>query len=213
MNNCQLSLFSEKELAKMISPAFAKKKNHIEWDLRKSRLGAVRADLSKNLILSEEGCPIIKPFFGVPDYPLIDFKEALSSKDYLYWVHFFIDDVNFEQIWHPQYTERDIEILIKYKGIFTPDFTLDPRLGPWQEQFNIFRSRTIGQLVQKCGGTAIPTVGWSFLVSVVCLKVVPLLLVQMESLESLFRFECFTKVCLNLKDNYVLMLYLSMAKK
>jgi len=162
MNNCQLTLFSEKELAKMISPAFPKKRNHVEWELRKSRLGAVRADLSKNLILSDEGCPIIKPFFGVPDYPLIDFKEALSSKDYPYWVHFFIDDVNFEQIWHPQYTERDIEILIKFKGIFTPDFTLDPRLGPWQEQFNIFRSRTIGQLVQKCGGTAIPTVGWSF---------------------------------------------------
>ena len=49
-----------------------------------------------------------------------------------------------------------------FKGMFTPDFTLDPRLSPWQERFNVFRSRAIGQLVQKKGGTVIPTIGWSF---------------------------------------------------
>jgi hypothetical protein len=46
--------------------------------------------------------------------------------------------------------------------MFTPDFTLDPRLSPLQEQFNLFRSRTIGQLVQRRGGNVIPTIGWSF---------------------------------------------------
>ena len=162
MNNPQLSLFSEKELTKMISPSFPRKRNRAEWELRKNRLGAVRADLSIGLELSEEGCPIIKPYFGVPDYPMIDFKEALHSKCYEYWVHFFIDDIFFEQIWNPKYTDRDIEILTKYKGTFTPDFTLDPRLTLWQEQFNVYRSRTIGQHVQKNGGCVIPTVGWSF---------------------------------------------------
>ncbi len=162
MDNCQLSLFSERELTNMISPSFSRKKNRIEWELRKSRLGAVRADLSKNLQLSEEGCPIIKPYFGVPDSSLIDFKEALSSDNYNYWVHYFIDDILFEQIWNPRYTERDIRILTRFKGMFTPDFTLDPRLSIWQEQFNVCRSRAIGQIVQKRGGHVIPTVGWSF---------------------------------------------------
>ena len=162
MNNQQLSLYSESELAKMIPPAFSRKKNQAEWNLRVNRLGAVRADLSKGLHLSEEGCPTIQPYLGVPDYPLVNFKEALSSKCNNYWVHWFIDDVFFEQIWNPKYTERDIEILCKFRGMFTPDFTLDPRLSPWQEQFNIFRSRAIGQLVQKRGGIVIPTVGWSF---------------------------------------------------
>ena len=162
MNNKQLSFYSETELAKMISPAFSRKKNQAEWELRKDRLGAVRADLSKTLSFSDEGCPIITPYFGAPDYPLLDFKEALSSDDYGYWVHFFIDDVFFEQVWSPKYTERDIKILCMFKGMFTPDFTLDPRLSPWQERFNVFRSRAIGQLVQKKGGTVIPTIGWSF---------------------------------------------------
>lgn len=162
MDNCQLSLFSERELTNMISPSFSRKKNRIEWELRKSRLGAVRADISKNLQLSEEGCPIIKPYFGVPESPLIDFKEALSSDNYDYWVHYFIDDIFFEQIWNPRYTERDIKILTRFNGMFTPDFTLDPRLSIWQEQFNVFRSRAIGQLVQKRGGNIIPIVGWSF---------------------------------------------------
>lgn len=162
MNNIQLSLFSEKEFVKMISPSFSRKRNHAEWELRKSRLGAIRADLSKGLFLSDEGYPIIKPFYGIPDSPLVDFKEAIFSDDYNQWVHFFIDDVFFEQLWNPRYTERDIEILTKFKGIFSPDFTLDPRLSPLQEQFNLFRSRTIGQLVQRRGGNVIPTIGWSF---------------------------------------------------
>lgn len=106
MNNPQLSLFSEKELTKMISPSFSRKRNRAEWELRKNRLGAVRADLSIGLELSEEGCPIIKPFFGVPDYPMIDFKEALHSKCYEYWVHIIygekIDfDTKARQVWYP----------------------------------------------------------------------------------------------------------------
>lgn len=162
MNNRQLSFFSEYEWAKMISPAFSRKKNQAEWNLRVNRLGAVRADLSKDLHLSDEGCPTIQPYFGIPQYPLINFKEALSIDCYERWIHFFIDDVSFEQIWNPRYTARDIDILCRFKGMFTPDFTLDPRLSQWQEQFNIFRSRTIGQLVQRRGGIVIPTIGWSF---------------------------------------------------
>lgn len=162
MDKQQLSLFSESELVKMISPAFSRKKNREEWELRKSRLGVVRADLSKSLLLSNEGCPIIKPFLGVPETPLIDFKEALASDCYDYWVHFFIDDVFFEQIWNPKYTDRDVEILTRFNGTFTPDFTLNPWLSQWQEQFNLFRSRAIGQIVQRRGGNVIPTIGWSF---------------------------------------------------
>lgn len=77
----------------MISPTFSRKKNQAEWNLRVNRLGAVRADLSKDLHLTEEGCPTIQPYFGVPEYPLINFKEALSANCYDYWIHWFIDDV------------------------------------------------------------------------------------------------------------------------
>ena len=47
MNSNQPSLFPENELARMISPTFSRKRNHAEWELRKSRLGAIRAGLSE----------------------------------------------------------------------------------------------------------------------------------------------------------------------
>ncbi len=157
----QLSCFSEAELVKMISPQFSRQKHRAERNLRKSRLGIIRADLTEDLEKTDNGFPIIKPLFGYPQYPLIDFKEALRIKEYDYWVHWFIDDLCFEQIWNPRYTERDLSILSRFKGAFTPDFTLWPNMSPIQEQFNIFRSRTIGQKLQKRDVPVIPTIGWS----------------------------------------------------
>lgn len=70
------------------STYFLKKKNQAEWELRKNRLGVVRADLSKGLQTTDEECPILKPYFGIPDCPLIDFKESLASNVYDDWIHF-----------------------------------------------------------------------------------------------------------------------------
>lgn len=161
MNDRQLSLFSEYELAKMISPHFPKQRHKAELRLKKTRLGVLRADISEDLELSEEGCPTMKPYFDIPDVPLIGFNEALASKEHDFWVHFFIDDYRFEQLWNPRYTQRDINILSEYKGMFSPDFTLTPSLSIWQEMFNVFRSRAIGQILQRRDKNVIPTLGWS----------------------------------------------------
>ena len=161
MDGKQLSLFSKAEWINMISPKFSRQKNRAEWNLRKSRLGVIRVDLTNDLEMTEDGFPIVKPYFGYPEYPLIDFKEALSAKEYDYWVQWFIDDVCFEQIWNPRYTDRDLDILSRFRGAFTPDFTLWPNMSPIQEQFNLFRSRTIGQKLQSLDVPVIPTIGWS----------------------------------------------------
>lgn len=124
-------------------------------------LGAIRADLSKDLKLTEEGCPILEPCYEAPNFPLLDFKAALAIDNRDYWIHFFIDDIFFEQLWNPRFTDRDILLLSEFEGCFTPDFTLFPNMSVWQEQFNVFRNRAIGQLVQKKGGRVIPTIGWS----------------------------------------------------
>ena len=161
MDGKQLSFLSEAEWIKLISPEFTRQKNRAEWNLRKSRFGVIRADLTSDLKMTDDGFPIIEPYFSYPEYPLIDFKKALTSKQYDYWVQWFIDDVCFEQIWNPKYTERDLEILSHFRGAFTPDFTLWPNMSPIQEQFNILRSRTIGQKLQKLDVPVIPTIGWS----------------------------------------------------
>ena len=158
-------LFSEEELSRYIDTSVSSERSilrHELWEQEKRRLGIMRVDLTKDLIKDENGFPIIEPYFGIPDAPLINFGAALSSEEYNFWVHFFIYDACFEQIWNPRYTERDLTILSKFSGTFTPDFTLGPQLSPAQEQFNVQRGRTIGQLCQGRGSKVIPTVGWSF---------------------------------------------------
>lgn len=157
----QLNLFADEELSAFEVVSAEAETKQKDWRKKKSRLGIMRADLTRNLIRGEDEYPIIEPYFGVPNAPLINFKEALVAQNLNHWVHFFLDDCLFEQIWDPRYTERDLKIISKFKGTFTPDFTLGPQLSPCQEQFNIFRSRAIGQLLQKRGVSVIPTVGWS----------------------------------------------------
>ena len=157
----QLKLFTEEELSALAIAPTAAYTQQKEWEKRKSRLGIMRVDLSMNLEKDDNGYPIVKPYYGIPDAPLINFKEALAAENHNHWVHFFIDDCLLEQIWTPQYTERDLEILSRFKGTFTPDFTLAPQLELCQQQFNVFRNRAIGQLLQNRGQNVIPTVGWS----------------------------------------------------
>ena len=157
----QLNLFTVEELSALATTPIDADTQRKEWRKRKLRLGIMRVDLSRNLEKDGNGYPIVKPYYGIPDAPLINFKEALATENHNHWVHFFIDDCLLEQIWIPQYTERDLEILSRFKGTFTPDFTLAPQLELCQQQFNVFRNRAIGQLLQKRGQRVIPTVGWS----------------------------------------------------
>ena len=104
--------------------------------------------------------PIIKKNKVKPK-ELIGFNYVLSDKDENKdkFVHFFIDDYQFERIWaNPiEYLER----ISAYSGMFTPDFSLYADMSISQQIYNIYRSRLIGQLAQKQGIKVIPTISWS----------------------------------------------------
>ena len=114
----QQTLFTDEELARITIPFSDKVSSSDEWERRKARIGIMRADLTKWLKTDERGFPTMEPYRGVPDAPLMRFNDALSSKEYDYWVHFFVYDEFFEQIWRPEYTTRDISILSKFRGAF-----------------------------------------------------------------------------------------------
>lgn len=160
--NDMMSLFQDSEVEKTSISRKEALSERDKWEKRKARLGVMRADLTCNLDLDEQGFPTIKPYFGTPDTTLIDFKTAMSADRHNCWVHFFMFDECFEQIWNPSYTDRDLDALTRFRGILTPDFTLNPRLSPIQQQFNVFRNRAIGQLMQSRNKPVIATVGWSF---------------------------------------------------
>lgn len=75
--------------------------------------------------------------YGIPDIPKAEFTDEdfkdlrllafnqTKSDDGLHnerIVHFFIYDYNFENVWKD--TEKYVELLSKYKGVLTPDFSM-----------------------------------------------------------------------------------------
>lgn len=83
----------------------------------------------------------------------------MRSRDYTAGVHFYLDDYRFERIWRQ--FERYIPILKRFNCVFTPDFSLFMDMPLAMKIWNIYRSRLIGQMMQKAGIKVIPTVSWA----------------------------------------------------
>lgn len=73
-------------------------------------------------------------------------------------VHFFLDDHEFERVWN--YPKRYFDILRRFNGCFTPDFSLYNDYPLAVQLFNTFRNRCVGAWWQNAGLKVIPTVGW-----------------------------------------------------
>lgn len=104
--------------------------------------------------------PILKKVKAKPK-ELLGFNYVLSDKDENKdkYIHFFIDDYQFERIWTEPYFYLDK--ISQYTGMLTPDFSLYADMSISQQIYNIYRSRLIGQLAQKQGIKVIPTISWS----------------------------------------------------
>lgn len=117
-----------------------------------------RAFLVENATFeSELEIPSIEPCFSIPD-KLIPFSKSISSTDYDCFVHFYEDDVNFERIWNnPQ---KYLPILKRFNGVITPDFSLYRDMPLVMQQWNTYRSRAIGNWLQKSGINVITNIRW-----------------------------------------------------
>ncbi len=80
---------------------------------------------------------------------LIAFSKCISSKDYDCWVHFYEDDIAFERIWNNP--NKYLPILKKFAGVITPDFSIYRDMPLAMQFWNIYRSRAIGNWLQKNG--------------------------------------------------------------
>ena len=102
--------------------------------------------------------PIIHGSDVIPER-FIGFNYAKTSKDFDMGVHFFIDDYQFERVWNDPLT--NIERLSKFKCLLTPDFSLYLDMPIAMQIWNVYRSRLIGQMMERQGLKVIPTVSWS----------------------------------------------------
>lgn len=90
---------------------------------------------------------------------VVGFNYALTSQEKEKGIHFFLDDYQFERIWAQP--EKYMETLAKYDCVLTPDFSLYIDMPTAMKIWNTYRSRLIGQKLQKSGIIVIPTISWA----------------------------------------------------
>ena len=102
--------------------------------------------------------PIVRGSDVIPSR-LIGFNYVKSSDSRDAGVHFFIDDYQFERIWNDPLT--NIDRLARFECVLTPDFSLYLDMPRAMQIWNIYRSRLIGQMMERRGLEVIPTVSWA----------------------------------------------------
>lgn len=74
-------------------------------------------------------------------------------------VHYYIDDYRFNNVYfHP---ENNIERLIQYNFVISPDFSTYPTMPLWRQMESVAHNRWCGAFWQSKGITVVPSVGWS----------------------------------------------------
>lgn len=90
---------------------------------------------------------------------LIPFNFALSSKQKEGWLHFFIDDYQFERLWNNPL--KYLPIIKRFDGVIAPDFSMFTDMPLAQQIYNCWRNRVISVWLQNEGIKVVPTVEWS----------------------------------------------------
>ena len=94
----------------------------------------------------------------MPD-DLLGFNYVTNTTDKSIGIHFFLDDYQIERVWNRP--EFYINKLKDFDCVLTPDFSLYSDMPKSMMIWNTYRSRLIGQLMQKAGIIVIPTVSWA----------------------------------------------------
>lgn len=99
--------------------------------------------------------PVLEKCDEIPN-SVISFSRALTTNNYNQWVHFYEDDYEFERFWNNPL--KYIDILKKFKGIISPDFSVYRDMPLVMQLWNIFRSRCLAHLCHKYGIKVIPNI-------------------------------------------------------
>ena len=102
--------------------------------------------------------PILLPCDVIPD-DILSFNYMMSAANRDFGIHFYVDDYQFERVWNRP--EFYIDKMREFQCVFTPDFSLYMDMPMAMKIWNTYRSRLIGQIMQKNGLNVIPTVSWA----------------------------------------------------
>ncbi len=116
------------------------------------------ADFDPKMTEGEFQMPILKPSFHIPK-KLIGFNYVRTSTEYTAGVHFYLDDYQFERMWNNPF--ENFELLSKFDCCMTPNFSIYLDFPEPLKIYNTFRSRLLGQMMQRYGLEVIPIAYWS----------------------------------------------------
>lgn len=89
---------------------------------------------------------------------VISFSNAISSKEYDSWIHFYEDDWRFEKLWNnPQ---KYLPIIKRFKGVISPDYSLYYDMPLMYQGWNTYRGKALAKWLQDNGVEIIPNVRW-----------------------------------------------------
>lgn len=84
-------------------------------------------------------------------------KSCKEPKDKA--IHFFLDDYQFTRLWNSP--DRYLEVLKRFKAVFTPDFSMYSDFPKAIQIYNHYRKHWLGAYWQENDITVIPTISWS----------------------------------------------------
>ena len=102
--------------------------------------------------------PKLYPCDVVPD-DIRSFNYMMSATERDFGIHFYCDDYQFERLWNRPW--QYIDKIREFQCAFTPDFSLYLDMPMAMKIWNVYRSRLIGQIMQRNGIEVIPTVSWA----------------------------------------------------
>ena len=106
------------------------------------------------------GFPKLKPNNIIDNVYALPFNYMLStSSPERYYLHFYIDDYQFERVWDKPHLYT--ALLKQFKGVFAPDFSLYLDMPKIYQIWNCYRSRALAYYWQQNGINIIPNVTWS----------------------------------------------------
>lgn len=90
---------------------------------------------------------------------ILPFNIFKTNPDKNSWIHFFIDDYQFERVW--QQPTQYLNLLKQADGVITTDFSMYIDMPKALQIYNCYRNRALARYFQKEDINIIPAVGWS----------------------------------------------------
>jgi len=103
--------------------------------------------------------PTIEPYNGKLPQSLVPFHQARRAVNHQAFVHFYIDDYFFECMWNNPM--RYLPLLSSFEGVIGTDYSQLGNMPAPLRQWNCFRNRLLGQVIQDYGINYIHNVTWS----------------------------------------------------